>query len=93
MSAGSCRSTRKDLPASARGSKTTYRSITVDGDEVEFSEGFADLHTRSYESILAGEGYGLSDVRPCIEIVSAFRSMPVTAAGERHPYVEKYAKN
>jgi UDP-N-acetyl-2-amino-2-deoxyglucuronate dehydrogenase len=83
----------RDLPASVQGSKTTYRSITVDGDEVEFSEGFTDLHTRSYESILAGEGYGLSDVRPCIEIVSAFRSMPVTAAGERHPYAEKYAKN
>ena len=83
----------RDLPPSVQGSKTTYRSITVDGDEVEFSEGFADLHTRSYELILAGEGYGLGDVRPCIEIVSAFRSMPVTAAGERHPYAEKYAKN
>ena len=61
----------------------------MDGDEVEFSEGFADLHTRSYESILAGHGYGLSDVRPCIEVVSAFRSKALTTAGDRHPYVEQ----
>jgi UDP-N-acetyl-2-amino-2-deoxyglucuronate dehydrogenase len=82
----------QDLPTAAQGQKTTYRSITVDGDEVEFSEGFTDLHTRSYESILAGRGYGLNDVRPCIEIVSAFRAMPVNHAGERHPFVDKYVK-
>jgi UDP-N-acetyl-2-amino-2-deoxyglucuronate dehydrogenase len=81
----------KDLPASAQGKNTTHRSIIVDGDEVEFSEGFADLHTRSYEAILAGQGYGLSDVRPCIEVVSAFRSMTVTAAGDRHPRVDNYS--
>lgn len=81
-----------DLPPSVRGTKTTYRSIAVDGDEVEFSEGFTDLHTRSYESILAGQGYGLEDVRPCVEIVSAFRSSPLSATGARHPYLEKHAK-
>jgi UDP-N-acetyl-2-amino-2-deoxyglucuronate dehydrogenase len=80
----------KDLPASTPPSKTTYRSITVDGDEVEFSEGFTDLHTRSYEAILAGHGYGLSDVRPCIEVVSAFRSKALTTSGERHPYADNY---
>jgi UDP-N-acetyl-2-amino-2-deoxyglucuronate dehydrogenase len=82
----------QDLPASVQGQKTTYRSITVDGDEIEFSEGFAELHTRSYESILAGNGYGLKDVRPCIELVSSFRTLPLTTTGERHPFVEQYAK-
>ena len=49
---------RNDLPASVAGKKTTFRSITVDGEEVEFSEGFTDLHTRSYEEIVAGRGFG-----------------------------------
>lgn len=81
-----------DLPESVKGRKTTYRSITLDGEEVEFSEGFTDLHTRSYEEILAGRGYGLEDVRLCVEVVSQFRHMPVTSRGERHPFVEKYLK-
>jgi UDP-N-acetyl-2-amino-2-deoxyglucuronate dehydrogenase len=59
----------------------------MDGQEVEFSDGFTDLHTRSYEAILAGEGYGLDEVRFSIEVVSAFRNLPVTASGERHPVV------
>jgi UDP-N-acetyl-2-amino-2-deoxyglucuronate dehydrogenase len=53
--------------------KRTYRSITVDGDEVEFSEGFTDLHTRSYEQILAGNGFGLKDARKSLEIVHDIR--------------------
>ena len=67
---------RNDLPESVKGQKTTYRSITLDGEEIEFSEGFTDLHTRSYEEILAGNGYGIEEVRPSIEIVSSFRSKP-----------------
>lgn len=78
---------RNDLPESAKGGKTTHRSITMDDEEVEFSDGFTDLHTRSYEGIIAGGGYGLDDVRPSIEIVSAFRSLPLLANGERHPVV------
>jgi UDP-N-acetyl-2-amino-2-deoxyglucuronate dehydrogenase len=53
--------------------KRTYRSITVDGEEVEFSEGFTDLHTRSYEQILAGNGFGLEDARKSIGIVHGIR--------------------
>jgi UDP-N-acetyl-2-amino-2-deoxyglucuronate dehydrogenase len=80
---------RKDIPAAANG-KTTYRSITVDGEEVEFSEGFGDLHTRSYEEILAGRGFPLDEIRPSIEIVSALRAGAVTpAVGERHPFVAR----
>jgi UDP-N-acetyl-2-amino-2-deoxyglucuronate dehydrogenase len=78
---------RNDLPASVQGKKTTYRSITVDGEEVEFSEGFTDLHTRSYEEVLAGNGFGLVEVRPSIEIVSAFRTQPIAPrSGIVHPF-------
>ena len=78
---------RNDLPASVQGKKTTYRSITVDGEEVEFSEGFTDLHTRSYEEVLAGNGFGLVEVRPSIEIVSAFRTQPIAPrSGVVHPF-------
>lgn len=81
-----------DLPDTVKGKKTTYRSITLDGEEVEFSEGFTDLHTRSYQEVLAGNGYGLEDVRFCVEVVSQFRGLPVVANGERHPFVDKYLK-
>ncbi len=83
---------REDLPESVKGSKTTYRSLTLDGDEVEFSEGFTDLHKDSYREILDGRGFPLEAVRPCIEIVSDFRTAPVVSTGERHPYVARYAK-
>lgn len=62
------------LPEEAKAQgKRTYRSITVDGDEVEFSEGFTDLHTRSYEQILAGKGFGLEDARKSIIIAHGIR--------------------
>lgn len=64
-----------DLPFSAEpGKSATFRSITVDGTEMEFSEGFTDLHTRVYEGILAGEGYGLAEARPSIELVHRLRT-------------------
>ena len=62
------------LPEQAKAAgKRTYRSITVDGEEVEFSEGFTDLHTRSYEQILAGNGFGLEDARRSIIIAQGIR--------------------
>ena len=70
-----------DLPFEATaGKKTTFRSITVDGEEVEFSEGFTELHTRSYEEILAGRGFGLADARPSIELAHRVRELPVSPA-------------
>jgi UDP-N-acetyl-2-amino-2-deoxyglucuronate dehydrogenase len=79
---------RRDLPASVRGEKTTYRSVKLDGEEIEFSDGFTDLHTRSYESIIAGNSFRINDVRPSIEVVSALRSRPVELQlGERHPII------
>jgi len=58
--------------------KTTFRSITVDGREIEFSEGFTDLHTRVYEEMLAGRGFGIEDSRPSIELTHRIRQTPVT---------------
>ena len=81
---------RQDLPEQA-GQKTTHRSATLDGEEIEFSEGFTDLHTRSYEEIVAGRGFGLDAVRPSVEIVSALRSRPIEPRlGEQHPFVHRY---
>ena len=76
-----------DVPAAERSrGRRTFRSITLDGQEIEFSDGFADLHTRSYEEIIAGRGYGLDDNRCAIEAVSAIRTLPVTPSlGDVHP--------
>lgn len=64
-----------DLPESAAADgKTTYRSITVDGQEIEFSGGFTDLHTRVYEETLAGRGFGIQDARPSIELTHRIRT-------------------
>jgi UDP-N-acetyl-2-amino-2-deoxyglucuronate dehydrogenase len=65
----------KDLPAEAVAvRKRTYRKINVDGEELEFSEGFTDLHTASYQAILNGEGFGIDDARKSIQIASSLRS-------------------
>lgn len=67
----------------------TYRSITVDGEEIEFSGGFTDLHTVSYERILAGEGFGVDASRTAIETVSAIRTAELKPrTGERHPMAQ-----
>jgi UDP-N-acetyl-2-amino-2-deoxyglucuronate dehydrogenase len=52
----------------------TYRSIRIEGEEIEFSEGFTDLHTKSYQEILNGNGFGIDDARPSIELVHAIRN-------------------
>ena len=70
--------------------QTTYRSITVEGEEVEFSGGFTDLHTVSYQEIIAGNGYELEASRQAIEMVHNIRrATPVGAKGEYHPFVKK----
>ena len=77
----------KHLPAAqvAKGQRT-FRSITIDGQEVEFSEGFGDLHTVSYREILAGRGYGLRDARPSIEMVHGIRHAALAPLrGDYHP--------
>lgn len=81
---------RAHLPPQTPPGQTTYRSITVDGEEIEFSGGFTDLHTASYRNILDGNGFGLDAVRPSIEIVGRIRTAPVEPGrGERHPFLAR----
>ena len=76
---------RADLPAEA-GGKTTFRSLTLDGKAIEFSEGFADLHTACYRELLAGRGFGIRDTRPSIEMAHRIRtSHAVGLTGDFHP--------
>ncbi|MFH1120332.1 MAG: Gfo/Idh/MocA family oxidoreductase [Bacteroidota bacterium] len=73
--------------------KRTFRSLTIEGEEFEFSEGFTDLHTLSYEDILSGGGFGLSDARQSIDAVFNIRNaVPVGLTGEYHPYLKTLQK-
>ena len=76
-----------DLPFEAvPGGKTTHRSITIDGTEVEFSEGFTDLHSTVYREILAGRGFGIEDARASISLVHDLReAAPVGVTPRAHP--------
>jgi UDP-N-acetyl-2-amino-2-deoxyglucuronate dehydrogenase len=67
-----------DLPFEPQpGTKTTFRAITVDGEQLEFSDGFTDLHTRCYTEVLAGRGFGVTDARPSIELSHLIRHAPI----------------
>ncbi|MDP3463656.1 MAG: Gfo/Idh/MocA family oxidoreductase [Bacteroidales bacterium] len=81
---------RDHLPEQAKAAKkSTYRSITVNGEEIEFSDGFGDLHTASYQNILDGKGYGLADARPSVYIVHSIRNKkPIGKTGEYHPFIK-----
>lgn len=78
----------KDIPESAqKQNKRTYRSITVEGEEIEFSGGFTDLHTETYKEILKGNGFGLEETKKSIEIVYNIRNAsPIGLKGEYHPF-------
>ncbi len=81
---------RNDLPDDIRAAgKTTYRSITLNGTELEFSDGFTDLHTESYHNILNGKGFGLDDARQSVQIVETIRNKALsTGVKECHPFVK-----
>ena len=84
----------EDVPADvlAKGQRT-FRSITVDGEEIEFSGGFTDLHNRSYEEILAGRGFGLAENRTAIATVAAIRdAKPIGLQGDYHPFIRRFEK-
>lgn len=83
-----------DLPEQVKGQQTTFRSITCNGQEIEFSKGFTDLHTISYQEVLAGRGYGIDDAEHCIITVEQIRnSAPVEAsANQAHPFLERLLK-
>ena len=70
-----------DLPPGyAASGRPAYRSLTLNGRDIEFSEGFTELHTAAYREILAGRGFGLSDAKPSVELVYALRAAPIVAA-------------
>ncbi|MDP5107249.1 MAG: Gfo/Idh/MocA family oxidoreductase [Polaribacter sp.] len=64
----------------------TYRSITINGEELEFSTGFTELHTKSYFQILKGEGFGLVDAKESIKIAQKIRNNTIITLGEKHPF-------
>jgi UDP-N-acetyl-2-amino-2-deoxyglucuronate dehydrogenase len=82
---------RDDLPhPPENGKPATYRSIRMNGEELEFTEGFTELHTRTYEEILAGRGYGLEDAKPSVDMVANIRrSRPIGLQGDYHPMLRK----
>lgn len=81
---------RDDLPQATRDAgHHAFRSITIDGEELEFTGGFDDLHTRVYENVLAGEGHRIADARPAIDLVHRIRQAELanTTIGA-HPLVK-----
>jgi len=71
----------------------TFRSLTVENEEIEFSDGFTDLHTESYRQILAGNGFGMKDTRSSVEIAHEIRnSTPVGIKGDYHPLLKTIRK-
>jgi UDP-N-acetyl-2-amino-2-deoxyglucuronate dehydrogenase len=79
-----------DIPETVKkAGKRTYRSMVVDGEEMEFSEGFNELHTSSYRGILAGNGFGLEESRQSVEIAYLIRNAkPVGLQGDYHPILK-----
>jgi len=80
-----------DIPENIKeNGQRTYRSLTIDNKEMEFSQGFTDLHTESYRNILAGEGFGIDEVREAIEIVYNIRNTtPAGLTGDYHPFLKR----
>ncbi|MBI4375213.1 MAG: Gfo/Idh/MocA family oxidoreductase [Elusimicrobia bacterium] len=78
---------RRDLPRQPMpGQLATFRSLQIDGEEIEFSDGFGELHTKSYQEILAGRGFEAAEARDSIEIVHDIRhAVPLGAKGDCHP--------
>jgi len=80
---------RSDLPPAAlQSSKTTHRSLTLNSERFEFSDGFADLHTEVYRQVLKGKGFGIEDAKPSIALAHEIRSaVPIGLKGDYHPLV------
>ena len=80
-----------DIPKNIRQKgKTTYRSIKINNQEIEFSDGFKDLHIKSYKEILKGNGFGIEENRSAIETVSLIRNSKISQLkGDFHPFLKK----
>lgn len=84
----------EDIPDNAQKDQRTYRSIDIDGEEIEFSGGFTDLHTKVYQETLKENGFGIEDARPSIELVHKLRTMDLTQkpSGIVHPSIQKLTR-
>ncbi len=82
---------QNDLPNEPKtGEPKVHRSMTIDGKEIDFTYGFSDLHTKSYQEILDGKGFSMQDTRSAIEIVSEIRrAKPIGLKGEYHPLLKR----
>lgn len=80
-----------DIPAESKEKgQRTFRSVTVEGEEVEFSEGFTDLHTATYREIIKGRGFGLDEVRQSVITAYTIRNArPIGLQGNYHPVLKK----
>ena len=79
----------EDLPKEVKEKQQrTFRAITIDQEELEFSDGFTELHTISYQKILQHQGFGLEEVRPSIEIVQDIRNSEINNLGYKHPFLK-----
>lgn len=80
-----------DVPTLERAKgKRTYRAVVADGEDIEFSEGFTELHTRIYEEVLAGRGFGVEENRVAIETVEQIRNAVLSPASDlMHPFMER----
>lgn len=80
-----------DVPDEAKAkNQRTFRSILIEGQEIEFSEGFTDLHTETYRKIMEGKGFGLADARQSIQTVYTIRNaQPIGLTGNYHPFCKK----
>lgn len=82
-----------DLPNEVKGRQSTYRKIDINGEQLEFSNGFTDLHTISYQEILAGHGYGLDAARHAVETVNTIRTAPISPINaDVHPFAKRFFK-
>ena len=80
-----------DIPDDVKATgKRTFRSVTVDGEKIEISDGFTELHTETYKEILAGRGFGIEESRQSVETVYSIRNLnPSGLKGEYHPFLKK----
>lgn len=78
------------MPAEERAKgKRTFRAVVAGGENLEFSDGFTELHTKIYEDILSGGGFGVEDNRVAIETVATIRNAPIAPVGDlTHPFVK-----
>lgn len=84
---------KEDLPGKEiNKDNKPYRSIKIDGEELEFSEGFTDLHTKVYQNVLEGKGFKLEDVRPSVYLVYDLRNIDMVDV-PKDPFFDKYKRN